>query len=222
MQGKNETREWTNSSGNDVLAVSAQGSATIKLVGVVDMVLRGVGREGEGERLAGGKGKTDGVKGEKGRGKAKDGDGKEKEGGEKGTEGKVKEQEGKQGVKWYVYTSLSSVHMPRSRGAVEDGNEDGDENEVDVENAHADEDADAGQNANADANADTATHADKNAIPNANPNPEKKPNTKSSHSSNTGLANTPRPIPVLTVWIARSRIAALGEAVGGGERVVVW
>ncbi|KAF1358684.1 hypothetical protein EJ07DRAFT_156518 [Lizonia empirigonia] len=229
-QDKNETRERKNSSVDEVLAVSAQGSATVKLVGIVDMVLRGVGREGEG---LGGE-KAEGLNGEKAEGL------NEEERGGKGKEGEEKkEKEGKQGVTWYVYVSLSSVHMLRSRGAVEDEVEDGD-GDADA-NADTDADTDTNANANTDtasnhlepANTFTPSNPNANSNPTLNPKPKSIPNTpksipntKSNHKSNTGLVNTPRiedtprPIPVLTVWIARSRIAALGELVG--ERVVVW
>ncbi|KAF2622217.1 hypothetical protein BU25DRAFT_213073 [Macroventuria anomochaeta] len=135
-----------------IIAVSAQGEGTVKLVGIVDMVRRIAGKETQ----------------KKGSGA----------------------NQAEEGEKWYMYTVLSSVVVPRKRstesGAQNDADEAQEENEGDVDVM----DVDRGDGA-----------------------------VKETVKSSKGEGEM-RKVAVLTVWMTRKRISVFRDAFGEQEFVV--
>jgi len=143
-----------------VIAVSAQGDGTVKLVGIVDMV----------RRITGGKGT------------------------EKGCE---MEKEKSEGVKWYMYTALSSVVMPRGGNAVDSADAEGQEVHADIESDAMDVDVDGDDSALKETRG-------RDHLAKEGRNEEDKTKT----------------VPVLTVWMTRKRIPSFKDAFGEQDFVV--
>lgn len=128
-----------------VIAISAQGDGTVKLVGVVDMTRRIVGEQGE------------------------------EEGGKEG-----------EGVRWWLYTSLSSVDG--ARGAQDGGREDG-----------AAEMAEGGEGMHVDVDVDVDVGDGGGAV---------------QESQTPNQPGKTKIVPVLTVWMTRTRIPTFKDAFG--------
>ena len=142
-----------------VVAVSAQGDGTVKLVGIVDMV----------RRITGGK------ETEKGCGM---------------------EKEKSEGIKWYMYTALSSVVVPRGKNAVNSADAEGQEVRADSESDAMDVDGDDG-----------AMKEEMRAqVRLAKEGRDKEDKTKT--------------VPVLTVWMTRKRIPSFRDAFGEQDFIV--
>ena len=131
-----------------IIAVSAQGDGTVKLVGIIDMVKR-ITRES------------------------------------------VQEKEG--GVKWYTYTVLSSVTVPRKSSAAANGS-------ANASNAADQRDEDRAEDGEA---MDVDGHE----------------GVKETQESSTDEGAT-KSVPVLTAWMTRRRIPGFKEAFGEHEVVV--
>lgn len=131
-----------------IVAVSAQGEGTVKLVGIVDLVRRITGQTAR-----------------------------------KPADGEM----GSEGVRWYMYTSLGSVVVPRKQRTEAAAAQPGEAGEDQAKDGVAD--ADGGAAAVADV---------------------------------TGRAEGAlmRTVPVLTVWMARKRIAEFRDAFGESEFMV--
>ncbi|UPX16799.1 uncharacterized protein EKO05_0007184 [Ascochyta rabiei] len=176
----------------DLLAVSAQGAAVVKLVGIVDVVRRVVGAAAAAPTT-------------------------EKEGEEEGEEKKEREV-----VKWYTYPVLSHVLVPagpRRRGGLADGQPGYEPDTIDVlDPMDVDEDGDIDSHINNPATKTTDSGTAQSS-------------TRAGDGEHAGAADGNRredggadekqkTIPVLTIWIARSRIPSFADAFGEGQVLV--
>ncbi|KAJ4330387.1 hypothetical protein N0V95_010063 [Ascochyta clinopodiicola] len=196
--GVNRLKKYISSSSREdgaktggLLAVSAQGPATVKLVGIFEVVRRVLATPTTTTEQGGGQ---------------------EEEGKEK-----------HQPVTWYTYPVLSHVVLTPPRRNEEVPSNRAQSNEVDTHTVPDAMDIDIDIDATTDADTHNVRAAAEGAVRAADPrrghggaDAEKAADGKAEQDRD-GEDEKKKIIPVLTLWISRTRMQSFGDAVGEGE-----